>query len=123
MGGVRGRESGAGTVLAAGLALAMLLLLAVLVGLGQAVTAAAKAGKAADLAALAAADAFRGITPGDACKIAAEVASRNGAQLRSCAPSGDDSVQLAVTVRSTLPWPAVAEARAGPPPDRPVEHG
>lgn len=91
-------ESGAGTVLAAGLALAMLLLMALLLGLGQAGVAAARAAKAADLAALAAADVHRGLIPGDPCALA-----------------GDLSVQVRVSVKTPFPWPASGVARAGPP--------
>ncbi|WP_233913045.1 Rv3654c family TadE-like protein [Arthrobacter polaris] len=72
------REEGSGTVLVAGLALAMLLLMAMVLGLGQAAVAAAKAATAADLAALAAADAYRGIVPGDPCQLAADVSARQG---------------------------------------------
>lgn len=110
-------EAGAGTVLTAGLALSMLLLLAVVLGLGQAAVAAAKAAKAADLAALSAADAYRGLAPGDPCDAAADVAARNGAVLTACSLGGDLSVLVKVSVGSPLPWPATGLARAGPPPD------
>lgn len=103
--------------MAAGLALAMILLLAVVLGLGQAAVAAAKAAKAADLAALSAADTYRGLAPGDPCKAAVDVAARNGAVLTSCSLGGDFSVQVEVSVRTPLPWPATGLARAGPPPD------
>lgn len=111
------REKGAGTVLAVGLALAMLLLMVLLLGLGQAMVASAKATKAADLAALAAADSYRGLAGGDPCVIAADVADRNGSVMRSCTLSSGQSVQVEVTVTFALPWPAVAVARAGPPSD------
>ena len=110
-------EGGAGTVLGAGLALAMLLLMTLVLGLGQAAVAAARGATAADLSALAAADAHRGLAPGDACRVAAETALRNGAQLLECALHPDLSVQVAVAVRTTLPWAAQGRARAGPPPD------
>lgn len=110
-------ETGAGTVVAAGLALAMLLLLALVLALGQAAVAAAKAAKAADLAALSAADSYRGLAPGDPCNVAADVAAHNGAVLTSCSLGGDFSVQVEVSVGTPLPWPATGLARAGPPPD------
>ena len=113
---VRG-ESGAGTVLGAGLALAMLLLMTLVVGLGQAAVTAARAATAADLSALAAADAYRGLAQGDACQVAAEISLHNGAQLLECTLHPDLSVQVAVSVRTTLPWAAQGRARAGPPPD------
>lgn len=112
-------ESGSGTVLAAGLALAVILLLAGMLGLGQASTAAARAATAADLAALAAADAARGISAGDPCSIAADIAQRHGAQISKCQVQGQnlDTVQVELTVLSGLPWKAFGKARAGPPPD------
>ena len=110
-------ESGAGTILAAGLALAVLLLMALVLGLGQAAAAAARAATAADLAALAAADAYRGLSQGAPCQLAVEVSQRNGATLQECTLAGDRSVQVRVSVGTALPWPAHGSARAGPPPD------
>ncbi|MGO2540801.1 Rv3654c family TadE-like protein [Specibacter sp. AOP5-B1-6] len=112
-------EEGAGTVLAAGLALAMLLLMALVLGLGQAAVAAAKAATAADLAALAAADAYRGLVPGEPCRIAADVAMRHGAELLACTLAGDLSVQVQVQGAASVmvPWQASGKSRAGPPPD------
>ncbi|MHA7176744.1 Rv3654c family TadE-like protein [Arthrobacter sp. Sr24] len=111
-------DRGAGTVLAAGLALSMLVLMMLVVGLATAAVAAGKAATAADLAALAAADAFRGLREGSPCHIAAEVAAANSATLVACTElAGSKSVQLKVAVRTTLPWPAYGQARAGPPAD------
>lgn len=118
-----GGEQGAGTVLAAGLAMAMLLLTAMVLGFGQAAVAAAKAATAADLSALAAADVYRGLVDGDACTIAAEVAAAHRAVLHSCTLAPDMSVQITVTVKTALPWPAEGRARAGPPPDTVVPGG
>ncbi|WP_113716151.1 Rv3654c family TadE-like protein [Arthrobacter dokdonensis] len=114
---VRDRERGAGTVVAAGLSVVLLLLLAGVLGLAQAGAAASKAATAADLAALAAADAARGLAAGDPCQVAADLASRHGAALTSCRVLGPwaDTVQVEVSVRTTLPWPARGLARAGPP--------
>lgn len=110
-------ERGAGTVLGIGLALAMVLLMALVLGLVQAAVAAAKAATAADLSALAAADTYRGLSEGDPCKRAAEIALQNGAQLLECTVHPDMSVRVAVAVSTTLPWPAHGQARAGPPGD------
>lgn len=114
------RESGAGTVVAAGLAMAVLLLLTGVLWLGQAAAAAGKAATAADLAALAAADVARGLAEGDPCQVAADLAARHGATLTSCQVLGAwaDTVQVEVTVRTGLPWPAHGLALAGPPPER-----
>ncbi|MCQ9165153.1 Rv3654c family TadE-like protein [Arthrobacter sp. STN4] len=111
-------ERGSGTVVAAGLAMALLILLAGLLGLVQAAAAASRAATAADLAALAAADAARGLADGDPCQVAARLAARHGATLTACQVLGPwaDTVQLEVSVRTSLPWPAHGLARAGPPP-------
>ncbi|MGO4383099.1 Rv3654c family TadE-like protein [Specibacter sp. RAF43] len=113
------REAGSGTVLAAGLAVALLLLVLATVWLGQAVVAAGRAATAADMAALAAADTARGLADGEPCRRAAELAARQHATLSRCAVLGAarDTVEVAVEVRSAgLPWPARGRARAGPPP-------
>jgi secretion/DNA translocation related TadE-like protein len=113
------REAGAGTVLGAGLAMVLLLLLAGLVLVVQAAVAASQAATAADLAALAAADAARGITAGDPCSIAGEVTARHGAALVSCRQSGGSGeiVDIATAVELPAPWGAAAgRSRAGPPP-------
>ena len=104
-------------MLSAGLALAMLLLMALVVGLGQAAVAAAKAATAADLSALAAADTYRGLIAGDPCQAASETAQRHSAALVACILNPDMSVSVEVSVATTLPWPARGLARAGPPPD------
>lgn len=112
-------DDGGGTVLAAALAFALLLILFAIVALGQAAMAAGKAATAADLAALAAADAARGLSAGEPCSVAADLARLQGAVLLSCAVGGiaRDTVQIEVSLASGLPWPAHGKARAGPPPD------
>ena len=113
-------EQGSGTVLAAGLALVMAFLLAGIVLLVQAQVAGSRAATAADLAALAGADAARGLAAGDPCQVAADIVTRHNAQLASCTVEGHPGT--IVEVRTTiavpgLPWPAQGRARAGPPPD------
>jgi secretion/DNA translocation related TadE-like protein len=112
-------ESGAGTLLMAGLALLALLLIASAALLLQATTAASKAATAADLAALAAADAARGLTTDDPCSAAEAVAQRQGAAVRECSigGTGPGTVVIRVSVSSAGLLPdAVGAARAGPPP-------
>ncbi len=109
-------ERGSGTVLSAGLALAMLLLMVFVVALGQAAVAASKAATAADLAALAAADTYRGLMAGDPCQTAGETAQQHGAALVACTLNADMSATVEVSVATTLPWLAHGQARAGPPP-------
>ena len=86
--------------------------------------AGAKAGTAADLAALAAADAARLLLPGDPCAVATATAAANDAHLAGCSrqgPSGEIvtvGVQVAVSPVGWLPLLTRAHsvARAGPPP-------
>ncbi len=88
--------------------------------LGSAVVARHRAQSAADLAALAGADAALGRAAGPACAVAASVAGAQGARLVSCQVDGTD-----VVVRTSARWvgghlaaglgPATATARAGPP--------
>ena len=69
-----------------------------------------RAETAADLAALAGAQALAGLTAGP-CGVAGLVAAGNGGRLVSCAIIGD---AVAVSVSVTSPTSAVARARAGP---------
>jgi secretion/DNA translocation related TadE-like protein len=121
-------DRGAGTVLAVGLVLLLCLMLAVVASVLQAGMASARAGKAADLAALAGADAARGLLAGDPCTLAAEVAGKQDAELSACSRSGPGGVVVDVRSRTALPdvfgwingeWThAEGRARAGPPPER-----
>ncbi|ALV46994.1 hypothetical protein MB46_17420 [Arthrobacter alpinus] len=111
------RENGAGTVLATGLVFAILVLMLMVMALGHAAVAASKAATAADLSALAAADAYRGLSTGPPCQIAGDVAALHGASLIECRLAGDQSVQVKVSIKTVLPWLSTGMARAGPPPD------
>ncbi len=115
----RDAESGAGTLLMAGLALVAVLLIAAAVLVLQAASAASKAATAADLAALAAADVARGLATGDPCAAASSVAGRHGARVQDCtiggAGPGTALVRVSVGVAGPLP-DALGAARAGPPP-------
>jgi secretion/DNA translocation related TadE-like protein len=116
------RESGSGTTLMAGIAMAALLLLSVVVLFAQASVAASRAATAADLSALAAADAARGLRDGSPCAVAADVALLHNARLTGCSIEGETGhiVQVHTQVDSipVLP-PATGRARAGPPPSVP----
>jgi secretion/DNA translocation related TadE-like protein len=111
------RESGAGTVLALGLGLLIIMAAVLVVLLAQSAVLASRAAAAADLAALAGADAARGITPGEPCAVAEEVARRNDASLLSCSEGDGATVQLRTELgtRGFL-GAATGQARAGPPP-------
>jgi len=111
---VRG-DGGAASLLVVA-CLALLLLVGCALGVVAAMVRAHRSAQAAaDLAALAAAEAHQRGSP--ACPAAADVATANGATLDACETAGDD-----VLVRVTVPGPhwlgqqadLSAEARAGP---------
>jgi len=114
---VGGRERGSGTVLAAALALVVMMAMGVMLLLAQSAVLASRAAAAADLAALAAADTLRGITNGDPCMVAAEVAARHGAALASCSEGPGQTVEVRTELGGNpLLGAATGHARAGPPP-------
>ena len=113
------RETGAGTVLALGLGLVLMLAMTAVVLLGHAALLASFAAVAAVLAALAAADAARGITAGQPCAVAAQVADRHEARLVACSVGPDATVQVRTELRVRAMFGAASGlARAGPPPVR-----
>ena len=98
-------EEGSGTVLALTIIAALLVLTVVIAGLIGVVSANRRASAAADLSALAAADAYRGLTEGDPCAVAADLAERHGAHLESCTfPDRPETVEVTVAVPSQGPW-------------------
>ena len=111
-------EEGSGTVLALTIIAALLVLAVVVAGLIGVVSANRRASAAADLSALAAADAYRGLTEGDPCAVAADLAERHGAHLESCTfPNRPETVEVMVAVPVAGPMgmlgPARVRARAG----------
>ena len=111
-------EEGSGTVLALTIIAALLVVTVVIAGLIGVVSANRRASVAADLSALAAADAYRGLTEGDPCAVAADLAERHGAHLESCAfPDRPETVEVTVAVPVAGPMgmlgPARVRARAG----------
>lgn len=105
-------DRGSATVWVAVAACAMCAVFAVVLALGQVVVARHRAGAAADLAALAAADlALEGAGP--ACAVAARVARAQGAALVRCAVDGEIAD---VTATAALgPYAPEVRSRAGPP--------
>ena len=98
------REEGSGTVLALGIVAVLLIMTVTVAGLIGVVSANRRASSAADLSALAAADAYRGLAPGD--------------RLEACIfPDRPETVEVTVTVPVSGPMsvlgPARARARAG----------
>ena len=116
-------DRGSATVLVTA-ALGVVVVLSVAgLALGSAVVATHRARAAADLAALAAAQALQqGVTPSDACVSAASVASRNGARPTGCVVGEGGSVTCRATVEASFVRPGTvlrtttATARAGPSP-------
>jgi secretion/DNA translocation related TadE-like protein len=113
----RESERGSGTVLAAGLGMVVILAMTMLLLLVQSAVMASRAAAAADLAALAAADALRGVSAGEPCAVAAAVAARHEARVVSCTEGGDQSVEIRTELTTgTVLGAASGRARAGPPP-------
>lgn len=108
----RGGDRGSATVWVAMAAATICAVFAVVLALGQAVAARHRAGAAADLAALAAADrALSG--PVEACRRAVEVAAAQRAEVTSCVVSAEIAD---VTARARLgPFAPAVRSRAGPP--------
>lgn len=119
-----GSQDGNGTVLMLGIICVGFLALTMVLMLTSAGHAAAQAASAADLAALAGADAARELIPGEPCAVAASVAQKNQATLTECKRTGErgEIVQISVKVPvSMVGWipplsVATGSARAGPPP-------
>lgn len=117
-------EAGNGTVLMFAAVCLAVFALAVVLMLTAAGHAASKAATAADLAALAGADAARFLIPGDPCSVAGHTARANSAMLTECSRQGTRGEIVKISVKvpvSMVGWMpplshAVAVARAGPPP-------
>lgn len=110
-------ERGSGTVLAAGLALVVMTAMALMLLLAQSAVMAGRAATAADLAALAAADALRGLTAGDPCAVASDVAGRHAARVTRCTAGPGQTIEISTELMaSTALGTATGRAKAGPPP-------
>lgn len=92
-------ERGSGTVTAVGIISGLMVLLAVIHLFAAAAAGGAQAARAADLAALAAADTARGLAVGDPCTTAEAVAVRNGAVMVDCSVGGEFETEVWVTAR------------------------
>jgi len=109
-----GGDAGAGSILALAIVgVTTTAVLGVITGVG-AVTLDQRVTAAADSAALAGADAARGIVAGAACDVAAQVADGNGVELAACEVSG--TVVRVVTRATWAGLSLTARAVAGPPP-------
>jgi secretion/DNA translocation related TadE-like protein len=98
------------TNIVVGLCSIVFVLVAAIGSLGQAFVAHSRAQSAADLAALAAADAVRGLATGEPCETAKEVAKRNGGHLKDCRASlSEQSAYVVIEVDIPGPLPTVRE--------------
>lgn len=120
VGGGRQDQHGSGTLLMVVVAVIMLALVSSLALVGRYLVARDRARAAADLAALAGAQAYG--SGGDGCSAAKRSALRNGERVENCFIVGDRSdfvltvrIVAAVPVRSAvLPHRVAVEAHAGP---------
>jgi secretion/DNA translocation related TadE-like protein len=106
-------------VLALAVVFVLLALMSAVLLVVQAAVGAERAATSADLAALAGADAARGLVSGQPCEVALAVVVRHQAALVSCTINGTDRdiVEIATSVELPGPWgTATGRARAGPPP-------
>lgn len=104
-------------MLALGLALTLIFCLSAVALAFQAIVLSGRAATAADLAALAAADVWRGLKPGEPCTVARNVAAMNGADVSRCSTASDFSVEIDTVLRQRpLVGIATGRSRAGPPP-------
>lgn len=103
-----------GTLTALGTASLGLGLCVLVAGVGQGAHTASVATTVAELSALAAADALRGIDPTGT--VAESTAERNGARLLSCEGGEQSTVTATVAVEQAFGADAEATARSGPPP-------
>jgi secretion/DNA translocation related TadE-like protein len=118
-----GDEGGSVTVVVAAATGVALILLVGGLALASAVIATHRARSAADLGALAAAQAVqRGAGPPEACVVGASVAAMNGARPAGCVAADDGSVTVSAAATASLAllgarWSTTtARARAGPAP-------
>lgn len=107
-------DEGASTAMMLTVFAALMLLLAAALTLIQVHVAASRAAGAADLAALAAADAARGLMIAEPCSLAADTVAAHGAHLTACDISAPGVAHIHVQVDAPMGLTATAESRAGP---------
>lgn len=91
-------ERGSGTVMALGVIAVLMILMGLVHTLSAVGAARTQAAAAGDLAALAAADAARGLLVGDPCSVAEDVAAANEATLEDCTVGGAEPTEVWVVV-------------------------
>ena len=107
-------DDGASTAMMLTVFAALMLLLAAALTLIQVHVAASRAAGAADLAALAAADAARGLMIAEPCSLAADTVAAHGAHMTECDISAPGVAHIHVQVEAPMGLMTTAESRAGP---------
>lgn len=107
-------DDGASTAMMLTVFAALMLLLAAALTLVQVHVAASRAAVAADLAALAAADAARGLMMGEPCALAAQTVDAHGAAMTDCQIADPGVAHIQVQIQAPVGFTATAESRAGP---------
>lgn len=93
---------------------ALMLVVAAALTLIQVQVAASRAAGTADLAALSAADAARGLMLGDPCSLAETTVTAHGAVMTQCDVAAPGVAYIRVEVATPVGFTASAESRAGP---------
>lgn len=107
-------DTGASTAMMLTVFAALMLLLAGALTLLQVHVAASRAAVAADLAALSAADAARGLMLGEPCALAESTVTAHGATMTSCEINEPGVAHVEVHLAIPIGLDATAAARAGP---------
>ncbi|HJF13601.1 MAG TPA: hypothetical protein K8V32_02210 [Enteractinococcus helveticum] len=107
-------DTGASTAMMLTIFASLMVLLVATLTLIQVQIAASRAAVAADLAALSAADAARGLMVGEPCELAQSTVASHGATMESCDIRAPGIAHIQVSVASPIGLNATAESRAGP---------
>lgn len=107
-------DEGASTAMMLTAFAGLMLLLATTLTLIQVHVAASRAAVAADLAALSAADAARGLMIGEPCALAEQTVTAHGANMTSCQIDEPGIAHIQVTLAAPIGLDTTAESRAGP---------
>lgn len=107
-------DDGASTAMLLTVFASLMLLLTAALTLLQVHVAASRAAVAADLAALSAADAARGLMIGEPCALADQTSTAHGAVMTSCDITAPGVAHVQVQLTSSIGLDATAESRAGP---------
>lgn len=117
------RESGAGTVLALGIVMAMVISLLGMFALAEAVVAKDRTQDIADLASLAGAEELRVSGQKEACVAASDLIGSHGLEMKECRAEGSHVIITVQGRAKAIPMALTSSARAGPSDDPPASSG